>query len=546
MSKKIIVAILIIVLIGAGAAYAFLGGGEEQLSTVKAEKGNITEQVSVTGSLVPLKRIKLEPKTKGQVQNVLVDISDKVEKGDLLLKLDQTQAQIQVQKSKSNLESTKEEINLLETKLKNAERDLELTKKSTEQSVEEAQTNLKAKQQNLEDTRETEENQLKEAYEDGRSSLDSNYLTANKARIELDNIKDDYFNGNDQISLKVKDKLDQAESTLKEAKNLIDEANSSEDQDTTKTALNRLKEGLKELKEALRYTRDDACEDARYEYEVSSSDKTTLDTQKSNVETAISNITTAQQELTAQEISSRKNINTAQSQLDSAKAALEQAKSQRDQKINQAESKVEETEQELKLKKIKLESVEADLSQAQQNLKDTTINAPFAGTITKVNIEEGETANIGTVVVTMIPKKDYKIEADVSEVNIASLEKSDPVKVDFDALPDEQYQGEVSKVHPAETVKEGIIYYRVEVMLESYPDKLKPGFTVNLDIITGQKENVVTLPYIAVKEDNEGSYVTIANEEQEKRRVSVGLEGDTKVEIKEGLKEGEEVILTQQ
>lgn len=524
--------------------YRFLKDSGEGFSTTKAEESKITEKVSVTGSLVPLDRIKLEPQSKGQVEQVTVDVSNEVEKGDLLVKLDQEQAKIQVEKSKSNVTSIEQEIDLLNVKLENAEKDLEQTKETTAETVNEAQVNLESKQQNLEDVKETEENNLENFYEDARTSLDTNYLIDSEAKIKLDNIKDDYFNGNDQISLRVKDKLEQAEDDLKEAKNLIDEANSTEDRDATKEALNRLKEASKTLKEALRYTRDEAAEDPRFS--VSSSDKTTLDTQKSNVETAISNLTTAYQNLRSQEIASNKKINSAQSEVDSAEAALEQAKTEREQKITQAESKIEELKQELKVKESKLESAKSDLDQAQENLEDTTITAPAKGTITKVDIEEGETANPGSVVVTMIPEKDYKIEVDVSEVNIGSIEEDDEVQVDFDAFPDEQYQGRVSKIYPSETVKQGVIYYRIEVLLDHYPEKLKPGLTANVDVIADRKEGVVTVPYVAVKEDDQGSYVEVLkNDQVEKRKVETGLEGDTAVEIKEGLETGEEVIVSQ-
>lgn len=544
--KKTIITILILALIGAGAVYAFVAKNEKEFSTTEVQKGSITEKVSVTGNLVSLKRIKIKPKVKGQVEKVAVEVSDQVKKGDLLIRLDQERARTQVQKSEANIESTKQEIDLLETKLENAEKDLEQTKQTIAESIDQAQTDLESKQQNLKDVEETEQDNSKNAYEDSRTALDSNYLTVNKAYIEVDNVKDDYFSGNDQISLKVKDKTRGAESTLEESKISIDQANSTEDRTTTKNALNELKESAKELKEILRYTRDEACEDPRHEYKISATTKTTLNTQKSNVETAISNLTTAQQNIESQEIASRKNINTAQSESNSAQANLKQVKVEQEQKVTQAESKIEELKQELKLNKSKLESTKLDLVQAQRDLRDTTIEAPSKGTITKVDIEEGETANLEQNVVSMIVGRDFKIEADVSEVNIKGVKEGDKAEVDFDAFPKETYQGKVQKIYPAETVKEGVIYYRIEVILDNYPDKFKPGLTVNVDIITGQKENKLSVPFVAVKEDNQGSYVEVLNNngEVKKKRVETGLKGENKVEITKGLQLGERVLIS--
>src|SRR6056297_2383608 len=115
--KKLTLVILIVILIGAGAAYqAFLSNPGEEFTTVKAEKTDITEQVSVTGSLVPLKRISLQPKVKGQAEKITVEISDEVEQGESLITLEQDQVKTRVHKSKSNVESAKQEIDLLETK----------------------------------------------------------------------------------------------------------------------------------------------------------------------------------------------------------------------------------------------------------------------------------------------------------------------------------------------------------------------------------------------------------------------------------------------
>jgi len=547
--RKSIIITLIGILIIAGVSYQFFfRKTEPDFSVAEAKKTNITEEVSVTGSLVPLKRADIETEVQGKVEEVAVEISDKIEEGDLLIKLNQNNAKIQLKKSRANLNSTKEQISLLETKLKNAKKDLEQVKETTADTVAEAQVNLEAKKQNLKDVKETEANETKQVYEDGRSALDSNLLTNKNALLELKTIQQDYFNGADQISLKVKDKLEAAENDQEEAKELIDGANSTKQRSATQDALNSLKTALKTTKEALRYTRDEACENPYYENQLASDIKSTLDTQKSNIETAISKITEAQQTIESQEISSRKNINTAESQLSSAEASLEQAKTQRNQKITQAESKIEELQHELKLQESKKESAESDLEEARQNLEDTTIRAPFDGTVTKVNIEEGETAKPNSVIATIIPEENYKIEADVSEVNIASIDQGDPVNIDFDAFPNKEYQGKVSKIHPAEIIKEGVIYYRIEVLMNNYPNKLKPGFTANLDVITGQKENVVTVPYIAVKEDDQGKYVQMAQDHEvgEKRRVKTGLEGNTEVEVTEGLKAGEKVILSQE
>jgi|SRR6056297_143116 len=544
MKKTIIVVLIIGILASIGLGYKFFfSNNDSKFSVVEAKLDNLTEKVSVTGSVVPYQRVKIEPKVNEEVEQVGVQVSDQVQKGDLLIQLDSEDTRIQVRKAQSSVQSVEKEIELLKTQLKNAEKDLEQTKENTAQTIQKAQSSLKEGESNLKDVRDLADKQLEQAYEDGRTTANTSLLTAQTALIELDDIVQDYFTTNDQISLKVRSKQKSAESTIEKAETLIKEGEMAESKTKTKEAILKLEDALKEIKETIRYTRDEAIQSPLYKNDVSSTEKTTLETQKGYVETAISNLITAKQAIESQEISSRKSINTAQFQLNNAQINLESANTQSEQKITQAKSRVEELEDQLELKKSTLTSVQSNLAQARKNLNDTSIRAPISGIVTQVNIEIGESAKLGQVIAEIIPEEKYKIEADVSEVDMAELEKGDQVNVDFDAFQDKKFQGKVTKIYPSEIVKQGVIYYRVEVELNQYPEKVKSGLTANLEIITDKKDQTLVVPYVAVKKDDQGQYVQIIEDNQikGKRRVEVGLEGETMIEITKGLEEGEKV-----
>jgi len=544
MKKTIIVVLIIGILASIGLGYKFFfSNNDSKFSVVEAKLDNLTEKVSVTGSVVPYQRVKIEPKVNEEVEQVGVQVSDQVQKGDLLIQLDSEDTRIQVRKAQSSVQSVEKEIELLKTQLKNAEKDLEQTKENTAQTIQKAQSSLKEGESNLKDVRDLADKQLEQAYEDGRTTANTSLLTAQTALIELDDIVQDYFTTNDQISLKVRSKQKSAESTIEKAETLIKEGEMAESKTKTKEAILKLEDALKEIKETIRYTRDEAIQSPLYKNDVSSTEKTTLETQKGYVETAISNLITAKQAIESQEISSRKSINTAQFQLNNAQINLESANTQSEQKITQAKSRIEELEDQLELKKSTLTSVQSNLAQARKNLNDTSIRAPISGIVTQVNIEIGESAKLGQVIAEIIPEEKYKIEADVSEVDMAELEKGDQVNVDFDAFQDKKFQGKVTKIYPSEIVKQGVIYYRVEVELNQYPEKVKSGLTANLEIITDKKDQTLVVPYVAVKKDDQGQYVQIIEDNQikGKRRVEVGLEGETMIEITKGLEEGEKV-----
>ena len=558
MKKLTIAIIIIVILVGVGISYqAFFKKEEAKFSVAIAEISDITEKVSVTGSLVPLQRIDLEPKIQQEVKEVLVEVSDKVEEGKLLIQLDRKDALIQVDKSRASLNSVSQEMNLLETKLKNAEQDLKEVEQTAiknvskaEASLEEAKTNLTTKHQNLDDVEEVESNELEQAYEDALALLRGTYLQVDNAYWAVESIQRTYFYQNDQEGSRVKREKRQIELAKENIYSVLEIAQGTGDGSDIDEVLSVVELKLNEVYQSLSVIRE-ICGQTYYHI-VADADKTILDTQKSNIDTVISALISAKQDIESQEISSRKNVHSAQatldiaqSQLDSASSNLSYVETQGQQQITQAQSKIEQLEQELRLKGLNRVISKTNLAQAQKGLEDTSIKAPMVGTVTKVDIERGETAKPGMVVVSMIPEYKYKIEIDVSEVNIGKIKKGGLAKVEFDAFPDETYQGQVDKVYPSEIVKEGVIYYRVEVLLNEYLEKLKSGFTANLDIIIGEKENVITVPYVAVKEDEQGKYVKIVEngEIKEERRVKVGLGSDTRIEIKEGLEQGEEVVL---
>lgn len=548
-----------VLLVGVAAYQYFYKNDKNSLSYEKVGLSDIEERVSATGSLVPLKRIDIEPKVQEVVDSVLVEVSDKVKKDDVLIRLNKKSYSIAVSEALANLNSTKKEVSLLETQLENSYDNLEKVKRTTKENVENAkdelenaEINLASKEQNLEDVENKAATEIAHAYESIRNTLNEEYLTCEEAVLFLKDLYNDYFSGTNQTDYVVKSKKETSEIKLEKVQLVIVSANTSENKTDTLNALSDLKDVLSYTKESLTYIRNEVSDNVSYRSMVSSTDKTKLDTQKNNLELALSELSSVRQTADLQEVTNSNNINTAQSELnnagaklDSASSYLSYAQSQREEKITQAESNIKQIQKELDLKKSKIDVGQANLADARKKLDDTIIKTPMDGIITQLEIEEGETAKPGKVILTLLPEKKFKIESDISEVDIGSLEKNDEVDVDFDAFPGKLFKGYISKIYPTETVKEGVIYYRIEVMLDNYPSELKSGLTANLEIVAGKKDNVLAIPYVAVRNDNNKNYIKVltGNGSIEEREVTLGLQGETKVEIIEGLNKGEKVII---
>jgi len=165
--------------------------------------------------------------------------------------------------------------------------------------------------------------------------------------------------------------------------------------------------------------------------------------------------------------------------------------------------------------------------------------------VTKQEAKVGEIIAANVIQISLLSTAKFEIEANVSENEIAKVNLGDKVEMTLDALgPTEKFNGRIIKIDPAETIVSGVIYYKITSVFDAEDERIKPGMTVNIDIQTDKKENVLYLPYYTVKEKNGEKYVQILENNKIKEKiVKTGLEGDTMVEIIEGLAEGEKVVV---
>ena len=159
--------------------------------------------------------------------------------------------------------------------------------------------------------------------------------------------------------------------------------------------------------------------------------------------------------------------------------------------------------------------------------------------------EEGETAQANAIIISMISNGNFQIEANVSETEISKVNLGDKAEMTLDALgPNEKFTGQIIRIDPAETVVSGVIYYKITCIFSVEDQRIKSGMTVNLDVETDKKENILYLPYYVIKEKNGQKYVNVLeNGEVKEKIIKIGLEGEMNVEIIEGLEEGSEVVI---
>jgi len=229
-----------------------------------------------------------------------------------------------------------------------------------------------------------------------------------------------------------------------------------------------------------------------------------------------------------------------------------------------------------------VESSKASLKEAQNNLNRTSIYAPISGTISRLNVEQGErvvgTAQMtGTELLRIADLDHMEVVVNVSENDILRVKLNDQAEVNVDAYMKEKFEGVVTEIANSAnligTSADQVTNFEVKIRIlkSSYKQltsvhkhPFRPGMTASVDIQTQIKENIQLLSIQSVTTRKDSSSVAISSREKYSKdssekeafecvfvyangkvtlvTVETGIQDDQNIEIIAGLKEGDEVI----
>ena len=225
----------------------------------------------------------------------------------------------------------------------------------------------------------------------------------------------------------------------------------------------------------------------------------------------------------------------------------------------------------------------ASVRDARQALTRTTIVAPMSGKITRLVVQEGETAIMGTLnkdAATLLTISDMSVletKVKVDETDVARIAKGDSAIIQIDAFPDTTFIGRVVEISNSSVSKtaaggasgDQAIDYEVKVQLLNPPTDTRPDFSATAKIVTASRAKVLSIPIIALtvreneklpnadtavtvgrgqpakevgKRDVEGVFVVGTDNKVTFRPVKVGIAGERHFEVLEGLKAGETIV----
>jgi len=237
--------------------------------------------------------------------------------------------------------------------------------------------------------------------------------------------------------------------------------------------------------------------------------------------------------------------------------------------LDRARTTVDQAQAALAACENRIRQAKAALAGARDSLGKTTILAPMSGVVTRLAVEEGEVAvigtmnNPGTVLLTISDLAEIEAVMEVHETDIPSIRLGQKAKVTIDAFPNREFDGAVSEIASSPLQKTSVgsaseaIDFEVKIRLASPPQFLKPGLSCSAAITTGEKESVLSVPIqaLALREkersrttagekpkDEEGVFIV----EGGKARfvpVTTGMTGELDIEVASGLRGGEEVVI---
>ncbi|MDD5772943.1 MAG: efflux RND transporter periplasmic adaptor subunit [bacterium] len=299
---------------------------------------------------------------------------------------------------------------------------------------------------------------------------------------------------------------------------------------------------------------------------------------QSNLEKAKSNLDLAQSQYERLSKLNEKGF-VSKDDIESAKTKLESAQSDYEQALQSLElTKTPATKEDLDMARFQITQAELDLQKAQQkvvseesreqdiitaqtdvvkdkvalqlaedNLKDTRVTAPMAGTILQTNVAEGTVISsgmslnsIGTTIAVMANLTKVYIDADVDETDIGKIQVGQSVKITVDAFPKKNFEGRIIRIAPLGVIVQNVTTFNVRVEIKNPSIILKPGMNASLEMITSEGKDVLFIPNDSIKDKDKTKIVYVIKDDKSvEREVKTGVNNWEFTEIVSGLEEGD-------
>ncbi|MGN0407574.1 MAG: efflux RND transporter periplasmic adaptor subunit [Bacteroides sp.] len=473
--------------------------------TVKVR--DVANYITFTGNIEAVNDATIIPKVSKTVTAINVSIGDEVKKGDVIATLDDSDIQRSIKKQETSLSNT--ELNNFysirdsQKKYDNYKFDLENGENS---QIISAQNSLQSALSAYEDAKETYERDKMELENNMDSSMISSNQKVESAKKELEKAQEAYDENESDIR-----GLEKGVSNT-EAQYGENSAEYRSAQNNLEAAENKSKT-LKEALESAQTSYDNAVNDMLMSYY-----NTNL-----NLESEYKNM---QQKYTA----------------------YEQAQKNYDMAVKNANETLQEYADALEKTQATANTTSAsvELEALYEQLDDYKIIAPIDGVITVLNINVGDSVTTSSTVAEVTNYDKMKVQIKIDEDNISTFDNGTTVTVSVDSVG-KTYQGTIENLSKKATVSNNVSYFTADVTFDG-SEEIRSGLSAEVKYLLNGVENVVSVSMSALNyNDDNTAYVLVGRNQStaEKRAVTLGISNGTYVEVKDGLSDGETILVKQ-
>ncbi|HEY6365769.1 MAG TPA: efflux RND transporter periplasmic adaptor subunit [Candidatus Binatia bacterium] len=175
----------------------------------------------------------------------------------------------------------------------------------------------------------------------------------------------------------------------------------------------------------------------------------------------------------------------AQSELDAAQTAYDAATAQ------------------LEVNKAQAAQAQAALNQATVDLNNTVIRSPVDGIVISRSVDVGQTVAASLQAPTLFTIANdlakMEVHTNVDEADVGNVSEGQEVTFTVDAFPARRFRGRVHQVRNAPTIVQNVVTYDAVVRIDNKELLLKPGMTANVQFLVNRREDVLTIPNMAMR-----------------------------------------------
>jgi macrolide-specific efflux system membrane fusion protein len=191
----------------------------------------------------------------------------------------------------------------------------------------------------------------------------------------------------------------------------------------------------------------------------------------------------------------------------------------------------------------------ANLDFASTQLEYAHIVAPIAGVVASVTTQEGETVAASFAAptfVTLIDLARLEVRAYVDETDIGRIRVGQPARFTVDTYPGQEFEGTVMAVYPQAEIRDNVVDYVTVIRFDPPRDRLlRPEMTTTVRVLLETRAHALTVPIRAVRRGAGATFVLVRRgEKSEQRKVTTGARDESWYEIVDGLREGDEVVIS--